>query len=503
MIKSTITFFFIISSLFAFGQIIDKPFSTKKMKKDLSVFKEIRQKANSGLYKYRTKKQIDSIYNWADKEIEKSKTYLDFYNIICHLTDYEGSLHNSTLMPKKYQSGLKKENFGYFPYPIKWVAGKWRVNFKNGTIPLGAEIVSINNIPISKIIVNLYKYYTTDGINTTGKRIGIRGHFAKYFRLNYGQKENFIVKYKEAYSDLIQTKTIHSVSYSAYYKNVNNRYSKPYDQIYYADLDENQKYLFKQIDSLSTGILTIHSFSMGNETTKTHKKYVAFLDSVFIKIKKSNLKNLIVDIRQNGGGTDPNDVITFSYLTSRNFQESKQVWISFQKIPLLRYYNSPIPTFLRPFGVGKYNRYFQKRFSNEKNGKYFMNKNEDEMKTREPNKNRFTGNIFLLTSPAVASAGSLFGAMVTGNPKATTIGEETMGGYYGHNGHNSLEYVLPKSKIVIEFSIDNIEQDVPKKKNQIYNRGIIPDFEVSQSYEDFLLHNDTQMTYVLKLIKDK
>lgn len=123
------------------------------------------------------------------------------------------------------------------------------------------------------------------------------------------------------------------------------------------------------------------------------------------------------------------------------------------------------------------------------------------MKIREPSKNAFTGNIYLLISPAVASAGSLFASMVAGNENTTVIGEETMGSYYGHNGHTSFGYVLPKSKIITDFCIDNIEQDVPKKTNQFYNRGIIPDLEVTQTYQDFLVHRDTQMEYTLELIK--
>ena len=500
MIKLITAFFLVASSFVVLGQSIDEPFSQKKMEKDFEVFKEIRLKANSGLYKYRTKVQIDSIYNWAETEIGKSTTYLDFYNIICKLTDYEGSLHNDTNLPAKYLKNLRKESYGYFPYPIKWISGKWLINYKNGEIPLGAEIISINNIPISEVIEQLYKYYTTDGQNITGKRIGIRTHFSKFYRFNYGQQESFTIVFKQHDSSLEEKKTLKSISYSGYYKNFKSRYSKPFDEVYYADLKE--KYKYEQIDS-TTGLLTIYTFAMGNETTEEHKTYLAFLDDVFSKIKAKNLKSLIVDIRQNGGGTDPNDLVTYSYLTSRNFQESKDVWIGFNEIPFLKYFDTSAPRFLRPLGVGKFNRHFQNRFPKEKNGKYFISEEESEMKVRKPNENAFTGKVYLLISPAVASAGSLFAAMLAGNKNTITIGEESMGGYYGHNGHTSFGYVLPKSKIVTDFSIDNIEQDVVKKSNQLYNRGIIPDYNVSQTFEDFLKNEDTQLHYTLNLIKQK
>ena len=92
-------FLFIISHVVC-SQSIDDYLSSEKMLKDFELFKSIRLEANSGLFKYRTKQQIDSIYNWAKKEIKKSSSYREFYNIISQLTDFEGSLHNDTYLPQ-------------------------------------------------------------------------------------------------------------------------------------------------------------------------------------------------------------------------------------------------------------------------------------------------------------------------------------------------------------------------------------------------------------------
>lgn len=492
--------FFIISySIFA--QSVDDSFSQKKMRNDLEVFKEIRVTTNSGLYKYRTSREIDSIYNWAVNQIEKSSTYGDFYNIISQLTDFEGSLHNDTGMPEKLNQSLKNEQSGYFPYPIKWIEGKWIINYNKGEIPLGAEIVSINNDKIQNIVKNLYKYYTTDGINTTGKKIGINRNFSRYYRLKYGSKDSFKVAYKKHNSDQTQLTIVKNASYKTYYENFDKRYSKPYDSLDYESSEKiEQKYIYRKINE-NTSILTINTFLIGwNADDPKHKTYLHFLDSIFSKIKVNKIKNLIVDIRHNGGGTDPNDLVTYSYLTDRNFSENIQAWITFQKIPYLKYIESKIPAFLRPLGVGKYNKYFKKEFYIEKNGAFYQGPLSEDHKIRKPNKNVFEGQIYLLISPRIASAGSLFAAMVAGNQNTIVIGEETMGGYYGHNGHTPMTYILPKSKIATTFSIVNLEQDVPKEVNQINNRGIIPDFEISQSFEDYLEHKDIQMDYVLELI---
>ena len=482
-----------------FSQSVDELMSAEKMKRDLEIFKKIRIKANSGLYKYRTKEQIDSIYHWAENSIDQSSSYLDFYNLICQLTDFEGSLHNDTRMPRKYSENLREEDHGYFPYPIKWIDGSWIVNFENKEIPLGSELIEINGIPIAEIIPNLYKYYTTDGQNITGKRVGITYNFGKYYRLNYGLTETFQIKYKVHGSEEIRCRSLKDVSYSEYYKNVRSRYSRPFDEDDYKSWKEEEIYSYQKING-TTGLLTVNSFSLGNKTSPKHLKYVAFLDSVFIDLKKSKLENLIVDIRHNGGGTDPNDLVTYSYLTQRDFMENRQAWISFRKFPYLKYAYTKIPRFLRPLGVRSYNKMFKKEFPVELDGKFYEDAQNEDHQTRHPNENAFTGRVYLLVGPRVASAGSLFAAMLAGNRNTTVIGEETMGGYYGHNGHTPLGYILPNSKIETFFSVVNLEQDVPQKSNQLYHRGIIPDYEVSQSYEDFLRHQDTQMKFTLDLI---
>ena len=500
--KAILLSIYILLTSTLLGQTFDSPLSQRKMKKDLEVFKKIRLEANSGLNRYRTKEETDSMFHWAEREILNLKTYGDFYNLINTLTDFEGSLHNGTYLPESIHTALKEEQTGYFPYPIKWIDGHWIINYETKSIPAGSIIYEINGEKIEDIIPKLYKYYTTDGYNITGKRIGINYHFGRYYRMEYGLQHEFVIRYSPP-RDFTTSKQVHSVSYKTCYQHTKGRYSSPLDQYIYKDRREKDIYTFKQIDK-STGLLKIHTFGIGdNESDPKHKAYVAFLDSIFTHLNTTGVENLIVDIRENGGGTDPNDLETYSYLTQRPFQENKEAWISFHKIPYIRYYDSPIPKFLRPLGVGKFNKLFQKAFPVEKDGKFYQDSTSKDHQVRQPKPNAFKGQIYMLISPAVASAGSLFGAMLAGNDNTISIGEESCGGYYGHNGHTPFTYVLPKSKIKTVFSVVNLEQDVPVKANQHYTRGIIPDHIVTQSVYDFLNYNDTQMNFVLELIKKR
>ncbi|PCH76918.1 MAG: hypothetical protein COB98_04830 [Flavobacteriaceae bacterium] len=58
-------------------------------------------------------------------------------------------------------------------------------------------------------------------------------------------------------------------------------------------------------------------------------------------------------------------------------------------------------------------------------------------------------------------------------------------------------------KITKEFSIDTIKQDVLKKPNQCYNRGIIPAFIAHEASQDIIVNKYSRLCFTLKLIEKK
>ena len=497
--NKSILILFAVTSFQCFSQKkIDEPLDKKIMQEELELFRTIRKEANSGVNKYRSEEEIDSIYQWAEYEISKSNTFLDFYNILWEITDFEGSLHNSLFLPPKTNKALRQETDGYFPFPIKIIQGKALMNLDSGSIPLGSEIISIDDEDIDKILPKLHKYYTTDGFNKTGKEIGINANFSLYYRLAYGKNDSFVVRFKLPKSNENKSIEIKSVGRKTYTQNFKMRHSKSFDGLSY-EVDNDPPYEFDILNK-SIGHLSISSFSIGwNDKHPKHLKYLSFLDSVFQVIKTEDIQNLIVDVRHNGGGSDPNDLVTYSYLTDRNFTENVDAWVTFWDPPYWKYVKE-VSIFTKHLEKKAYVKALKSDFPVVKGNRFYQDSTSSDRKVRTPRLNAFTGNIYLLVSPRTASAGSLFAAMVAGNSNTTVIGKETQGGYYGHNGHIPIRYRLPKSKIKFMFSLVNLQQDVPVKSNQKPGMGIVPDFDVEQSFEDFLSNEDTALKYTIDLI---
>ena len=481
--------------------IYDKLLSAKDMKQDLQLFRDIREKANSGLYHYRTKKQVDSIYKWAYSEIKKPLRTLEFYRIVLQLTDFEGSCHNYT-EPAGDLLGYLNRQRGFFPYVLKYIEGKMIFNSISDQIPVGARIVSINGIPDTTLMRSFYKYMPADGYIESQRLSGsVNRSYGLRYILEYGIKDSFAITFLPPGATLQQTVTVPAVSLEQRQKNLVLRHSAPVDSV--VDYNVQPKYSFSMLNP-STGVLNLRIFSMASDKDDpAFAVYVRFIDSVFSELHKNSVQNLIMDIRGNPGGSDPTFEQPMMYLTNHSFKENSLAYIIFDELPYIEYFwgiSTAVKMNEKEREEGK--KMLKDYFPRLQNGKNIQDAKHNPV--YYPKNPQFAGHLYLLIDENVASAASHLASLVRAyGSNATIVGVETTGGYYYHNGHMALIYELPHSKIKTKFSIVHVEQDAPVKPNQPEGRGIIPDYEVWPGFDDFMHNRDTQMEFVLKLIRER
>jgi C-terminal processing protease CtpA/Prc len=284
--------------------------------------------------------------------------------------------------------------------------------------------------------------------------------------------------------------------------NLLRRHSAPVDSV--TDYNVQPSYSFKMVNP-STGLLNLRIFTMASgEDDPAFPVYVAFIDSVFRALSNNNIPNLILDIRGNPGGSDPTFEQPMMYLTDSSFKENILAYTIFDDgVPYEEYFWG-ISTAVKMDSTAKVygKRMLKDYFPALHNGRNMQNVKYNPV--YHPKSPGFKGKLYLLIDEDVASAGSHLASLVKAYARNVTIvGVETVGGYYGHNGHMTSIYELPHSKIKTKFSIVYVVQDAPVKPDQPEGRGIIPDYTVWPAFSDFMQNRDTQMEYVLRLIAEK
>ncbi|MBO9691629.1 S41 family peptidase [Chryseobacterium sp.] len=473
--------------------VLNGQFSSDQFVEDLRTFRSIREKANSGLYVYRNKKQIDSIYQQAEEKARNSKNIFDFYKVIAQLTGFEGSCHNYTDLPNhaSYYLTQKPE---YLPITLKNIDGRLLQDSKDTAVPLGAEILSINGVPAKQMIRRFSQYYFSDGYSmpykeTTGFE---RGMLDKFY-IEFGNHKEYLIQYQ--WNGAVKEVSLPGIPLESFKKLQESRYSLTFDKKLLSE-----KYSFsKEGEGIYRLSLRGFDFATGKEDP-AYKKFSVFLDQMMDTLEQEKIQNLIIDLRGNTGGTGALYEKVFSYLTQRPFRDSHYAYTQFNEVPLEEKLVIT-PLFLSNGVQDKHglNAYLKQLYPKSVQGKYYWA--DDKNPSILPNERTFKGQIYLLVDQRVASAASHLASLIKSYTNAVVIGKETVGGYYEHNGHLPLVYELPNTGIQTGFSIVHLIQDAQNLPDQKKGQGIIPHIAIQETDQEFLDQTDAYLKKVSELRK--
>jgi len=473
--------------------VLEGQFTPDQLVEDLHTFRSIREKANSGLYVYRTKKQIDSIYQQAEEEARNSKNIFDFYKVIAKVTGFEGSCHNYTDLPNhaSYYLTQKPE---YLPITLKNVDGRLLQDSKDNALPLGAEILSINGVSAKEMISRFSQYYFSDGYSVPYKETAgfERGMLDKFY-IEFGTHKNYVISYK--WNGTVKEVSLPGISLENFKKLQDSRHSLVFDK----KLLSEKYSLNKEGDGIYRLSLRGFDFATGKDDP-AYKKFSIFLEQMMDTLEREKIENLIIDLRGNTGGTGALYEKVFSYLTPRPFRDSQYAYTNFNEVPMGE--KLVITSLFLSNGVQDkhgLNAYLKQLYPKGVLGKYYWA--DDKNPTILPNGRTFKGQLYLLADQRVASAASHLASLIKSYTNAIVIGKETVGGYYEHNGHLPLVYELPNTGIQTGFSIVHVIQDAQNLPDQKRGQGIIPHIQIQQTDQEFLDQTDVYLKKVSELRK--
>ncbi len=387
------------------------------------------------MYWYTSKDSVDNAFKKVKSLINKDMNVLEFHKLIAPLVALSREDHTDIYLPNSVKEKINKESI-FIPLTIVFLGTKLYCvkngSNRQGLIIEGKEIESINGEKPIDIVKKIGSLFASDGYIKTVKYSDLEGfNFSKYYFYYYGNIKKVTIKFKELDNPIImESLKIENIIKNLRSRNINKKVPKKKELLEFKILNE------------TTAYLGLHSFSNSDIKKETKEKSLKkFLKTSFKSISDNNITNLIIDLSKNGGGTEGNEGIVYSYI-GNNYQKYK----------------------------------------------------------KEP-KHKFSGKVYVIINPITYSGASEFCNMVYSNGKATFVGQEAGGGYYGNTSGYSDELTFPNSKIEIDIPalqfIMNVEQKLP------FGSGVIPDYKVIPTFEQYINNVNAPLEYILKQIENE
>lgn len=377
--------FSIVSSSFS-----QQYFSKKDLIEDLDILYKTIYEVHPDMFTVVSKKVFEKEIKKIKESFPDSMDRIGFYKAIAPLVSSLGDGHTTISLPFNDIINLNPYLF-VNPFIIDKETLSLKV-LKGGMLPEGAEIISINNKASTDIVEQMLSLVS--GESNTFKVTRLNKFLSAYFYM-IDDSENFIVKYvqnDEIHTREIQGMTLEDAKRKKKELELKNKKEPTKNQI-------KSAFNYSLLPDFNATLFQFDSFSFENGYMHT------FLDSMFTDINKRNIKNLIIDIRNNGGGNSEVGDEIMQYISHQPFLQFGIVRVKVSDPVKAQY------SYYKDWNNGIYNN---------------IKESENLIKLKDI-PIRFKGNVYLLTSNNTFSSAADFAWAFQYFDMGTIVGEETGG----------------------------------------------------------------------------
>lgn len=474
--------------------VTQRKFSPQELRKDFSVMRSSLEEAHPGIYWYTNKQALDAKFDSVYNSLNDSLTMMDFYKRAAPVIAQIRCGHTRLIMRASRLSkrdlnedkAKGKPIFNDIDFRIEGHKLYVVKNYgKNSLLKPGDELVAINNKPLSNLLDIAKTLISSDGYNTTYFDRALEKNAYGWYRLFNKPTDTLQLTIRDSLKErtvsyvrklIIDSKANPDVHTFSVKENKIPRYrgtddhGQPLLELTYTDKDS------------TTAVMKVKSFSFaGNNHSKFYRKS-------FADIKKHGVKNLVIDIRNNGGGTLLASRNLFAHLTNSPFVFLGKTYAN------KRFYKAPIGF------VINLNYFLRSLLLFKKDPEHGYLVNLKGSKPLLPKADNYTGKLAVLINGYTFSASALLAANLKEINRAIFIGEETGGGFNECSAGQLPLLKLPETKLVLRLPLYRL---APNTSTPVKGHGIYPEYTVIPKVSELIKGKDPELDKALAVLREK
>ena len=410
--------------------ILQKKYTVAQIREDIDYTHKYLLKFHPDPYRYISKDSIDVFVKRIKAIIDTPLTEMQVRFYIRQIITKIGCGHTDAIGSKAYVNKLSKISRSVLPINV-FIDKQQKMYVYNNltgdtTISDGDEILGLGKHKTKSILKIIYSIYSSDGYNVTQKTEALNYDWFKYYY-------SFCYGFKPAYPITIKHKngSITSYTLTGIESKKDTVIFPKRDTVEVIQSIKTCKYTISKEDS-NLAIIDINAFK--------GRYWRRFLKRSFRDINQKHIPNIVIDLRNNGGGQIIKGLKMLSYLIP------EKVAVPIDRKPNLLGLNPHVKS---GFGV----RITQLVIFNimpswPKNGRwrhYFV--------AYPKRKKVYKGNVFVLVNGKSFSMSCIAASYLKYKINAKIIGTETGGNVLGSNAAVSGKLVLPNThvRVVVPF----------------------------------------------------
>ncbi|MEL6973107.1 MAG: S41 family peptidase [Bacteroidota bacterium] len=289
-----------------------KTYSKEKILEDFDVLIQELRLQHQGLYQYTPQEEVDQTLDSTRQSLD-AMDRLEFYQVVRYVIGLTNEGHTQANLPTMAMAkvGLAKR---FLPLAVRSCDRALIITQNFGeymeNLQKGSRLLSVNGRKVEDILRDISPLIPTDGFNQTSKYEWVGGiNFSLLYTLVYGQTRFYDVEFENHSDHQIQSARIPAIRFTGF-KSKRAKFppkSFDFDAFHFEVINDSVAYL------------SIPSFSSGATD------FEAYYANQFKQIKAFGINHLILDIQANGGGTEGNENLLFSYLVDTVLQKYRAV----------------------------------------------------------------------------------------------------------------------------------------------------------------------------------